>query len=150
MALHGRSPFTRLPLPSVLDPRPFFAAQDAAYALEDPSAPLSPQVLDVLVGDDTDGPSKYGVIWQEGDGSITVAFRGTSDKPEWFEDFDVAPVDTPLGKVTKGIWISYGSLRLQSGKPLFPYRNAARVVGHSRGGPMAILWSADFGCAAIP
>ena len=132
----------------MIDPRPFFAAQDAAYDLEDPANVPGPQVLDVIIGNDTDGASRYGVIWQEVDGTITAAYRGTSDKPEWAEDFDVTPVETRLGQVTAGIWITYGSQSLLSGKLLTAYK-VARVVGHSRGGPLAICFSAEFGSTAI-
>ena len=102
-------------------------------------------VIDTIVGDDAAvGSVPYGVIVRETDGTLTAAVRGTDDAIEWIEDFDVVPVQTALGIVARGIWVSFSSFRTTSGANLSTYR-VSRVEGHSRGGPLALLLSAKYG-----
>lgn len=121
------------------DPRTYFAAQTAAYALPNPS----PGLIDVLIGQDLNGLSPYAAVLQNPDGSQTVAFKGTTDEPEWIEDAEITPVKTALGTVTEGIWLTYTGLQTQSGVPLSRYGGAS-VCGHSRGGPLAALWAIQY------
>ena len=130
----------------MIDPRPLFPAQAAAYALPQPVLGLN--VVDVILGDDLTGPVPYGLIVREADGSFTVSIRGTDDTVEWVEDFDVEPVDTSVGTMARGIAVTFGSLRTSSGRPLPAYA-PARVQGHSRGAPIALALSAAFGWPAV-
>lgn len=120
----------------LMDPRLYFTAQDAAYSL--PAS--APGVIETFLGDDETGPVPYGVAMDDG----TVAFRGTTDSVEWVEDFDIEQVNTPLGGVARGIQITFGSLRTVSGASLSNFGDY-HVCGHSRGGPLALLWAVQFG-----
>ena len=128
------------------DPRPFFPAQEAAYAL--PVSGTASGLVDTLFGDDLDGPTPYGALVTQPDGSLTLAVAGTRDTAEWILDFDFLPLDTPLGFMARGIWATAGTWRWLSGKPLASY-SIARVEGHSRGAPLAITLSAMLGIPAI-
>lgn len=119
-----------------MDPRTYFAAQDAAYAL--PAA--SPGQIDTILGDDLNGPNPYGIVMQDSAGVQTVAFHGTEDGPEWIEDFDAEPVETVWGTVARGLRLTLTTLRTASGVPLSTY-NRARVCGHSRGANLAAAWA---------
>lgn len=128
-----------------MDPRQYFPAQEAAYAVTAPmiGALCGAVVIDCLLGMDLGGFDVYGVVAQEPDGSLIVAFRGTNDNVEWEEDFSIASVPTPLGLVSGGVWLTFNTLKTASGVPLSVYAQA-RVCGHSRGGPLAILWAVTF------
>jgi hypothetical protein len=128
------------------DPRAFFPAQEAAYAL--PVSGMAPGLVDTLFGDDIDGPMPYGALVTQPDGSLTLAIAGTRDAAEWILDFDFFSIDTPLGAMARGIWQTAKSWRWVSGKPLNAY-SIARIEGHSRGAPLAITLSAMLSIPAI-
>ena len=125
-----------------MNPADYFPAQEAAYAVKAPmiGALCGALVIDVLLGMDLGGMNPYAVVAQETDGSLIIAFRGTNDNVEWEENFTIAPVPTPFGPVSGGIWLTFSTLKTASGDPLSTY-SKARVCGHSRGGPLAILWA---------
>jgi hypothetical protein len=130
----------------LFDPRPFFPAQEAAYAL--PVAGTVSGLVDTLFGDDIDGPMPYGALVSQPDGTLTLAITGTRDAAEWILDFDFFQIDTPLGAMARGIWQTAKSWRWLSGKPINTY-SISRVTGHSRGGPLAITLSVMLSIPAI-
>lgn len=126
----------------MIDPRPYFPAILAAYAL--PEAVAGLETVDTILGMDLDGEKPYGAVMAGQDGSLVLGFAGTRTGPEWVEDFEAEQVQTVLGGVAYGIWCTYSTFRTASGRPLSTYAQA-KAGGHSRGGPLAALWAIDHG-----
>jgi hypothetical protein len=128
------------------DPRAYFPAQEAAYAL--PASGTASGLVDTLFGNDIDGPMPYGALLDQHDLGLTLGIAGTRDTEEWVLDFDFFSIDTPLGAMARGIWATAGTWRWLSGKPLNSYP-IKRIVCHSRGGPLGITLSAMLGVPVI-
>ncbi|HEY9645296.1 MAG TPA: lipase family protein [Chroococcidiopsis sp.] len=116
-------------------------------------SPDEPRILEDLHSEDPDFLSVFGVSKNSAQAALIehkdylcMAFRGTDERKDWLDNFNMFPERALFGEFHRGFWNSvkdlwsvlidrYDTLKAAKNRPLF-------FTGHSLGGAMATVASA--------